>query len=124
MQSETGVDHVGTGQPQVNEPGGVPHRFTGRSQERDDIVVGFEFDLSHAFEIATCVSDRDYHRGRNAATNMPRLANRDLDTKPGGDLRFVAPDASHCGPGVTADQRSVPPASLEHVDLARRRRVG
>ncbi len=87
----------------MQETGGLTNRFTGRSEEGDDVVIRLPLDFTHSIKVAAGGMNRGHRPIWNAPAAVPRLADGDLHHEPQRNLALVAPDAAHFRPGVALD---------------------
>ena len=98
------IDHIVRGQAVV-EPARVRAYDLGhRRGEGDDVVLDLGFDLEDAVDVevgarADCLGGIFRHD----AGGGQRFGRGDFDREPGAEAVFVAPDASHLGPGIAWD---------------------
>jgi hypothetical protein len=99
------IDHIVRGQAIV-EPAGVRANDLGHCRRKgDDVVFDLGFNLENAVNAE--VSARVDRLGRffgHDAGGGERFGCGDFDCQPGAEAVFVAPDASHLGPGIAWDQ--------------------
>ena len=104
LQGVGGVQHVGAGEPQVDEPAGGAHVFGHVGQEGDDVVLGLFFYLIHPGGVEIGLF-HDLLQGLvgNAAQAVPGPAGGQLHLEPGPVAGAVGPDFAHFGQGVASD---------------------
>ncbi len=106
LQRQGGVDHIRAGQTKVEETSGVAHRFAGRLEKGDDVVVSFTLDLVHSARVASRRPDRPDRPVGHPTSPVPRFRHRDLNSQPVPNLGLAAPQPSHLRSGITFDHLS------------------
>ena len=111
LHRKAGVEHVGTGQPQMDEARVRPDEFGEMGEEGDHVVLGRLFDLVDAGDVelrlVAFLADRPGGLFRDEADAGHRLGGQGLDLEPDAKPRFGRPYGGHLGAGVARDHRAL-----------------
>ena len=109
LQGQTGVEHVGRGQPQVHVAAVVADLFRQLGQEGDDVVLdpGLDFfdprDAGLGVGLVAALADRPGRLFRDGADLGQGVAGMGLDLEPEAELVGGLPDGGHLGAAVAVN---------------------
>jgi hypothetical protein len=104
LDVEAGVEHVGGGQPRMEETRLGPHMLGDRGEEGDHVVLHFALDLVDAGDVeAAALPDRVRRMLGDLAKLGHRLGGIGLNPEPDAEFRLRLPEVSHFGAAVAWD---------------------
>ena len=107
LYRETRVEHVGAGEPQMDETRVGADELGKVSEEGDDIVLGHSLDLvdsSHVeLGLSPLLPDRLGRRFRDHADLRHRFRGVGFDLEPDAEARLGRPHGGHLGAGIARD---------------------
>ena len=115
LQRLGGIDHVVRGEAIVEPARLRADLFGNRRGEGDDVVLDFSFDFLDAREreVSALADGLGRRLGYDAGLGQ-RFRGRRFDRQPHAVFIFIAPNAPHCGTGVTSNQGKPPKLTATH----------